>query len=173
MRPRNPDRCKAVAIDGYRLIQEIEISMVSRPEITIRTCGKQVSVSAIIGKDTTTNITLRKIDRAICLLNYNTPCIEKIIEDTDQFLKLGVADSKVVTVTLDTEEQRNQLMSTSFLLPQFRGNTCESCSYVAKLFETDYLDEKLQLTLFHTRSAICVSLKTKVFKKKFLTKDSS
>ena len=154
MRPRNPGRCKAVAIAGYRFTQEIEVDMVPRPEITIGTCGKQVSVSTIIGKDTTTNITLRTIDRVICLLDYTTPCIGQIIEDEDKFLKLGFAESKVVTLTFDSEEQRYQLMSTSFLLLQFCGNTCKSCSNVPKLFETDHLNEKVQLTVFQTRSAI-------------------
>ena len=139
IRPRNPDPCKAVAIDGYRLTQEVEINMVPRPEITISTCGKQVSVSDIIGKDT---ISILTIDRVICLLDYTTPCIGKTIEDEDQFLKQGVTDSKVVTVTFDSEEQRNHLMSTSCLLLQFRGNACKSCSYVAKLFRNKSFKRK-------------------------------
>ena len=133
MRPPNPDRCKAVAINGYRLTMEIEINMVQRPVITMSTCGKQVSFADIIGKETT-EITLRTVDDAICLLEYTTPCIGKTIEDEDQFFKLEVANSRVVTVTFNSEEQRKHLMSTSCLLIQFRGNVCKSCSYTAKLF---------------------------------------
>ena len=96
MCPRNPDRCKAVAIDGYRLTQEIEINIVPRPEITISTCGKQVSVSDI-RKDTTS---LPAIDPVICLLDYTMPCTRKTIKDEDQFLKLGWQTQKLLPLRL-------------------------------------------------------------------------
>ena len=135
VRPPNPDRSKAVAIDGYRLTLEIKINMVPRPVITISTCGREVSFCDIIGKDST-EVTLCTIDKVICLLEYATPCIGQTIssEDEDQFFKLEVVDLRVVTVTSDDGKQHKQLVSTSCLLLRFRGNACKSCCYTAKLF---------------------------------------
>ena len=69
IRPLAPCRSNAVAVDGYSLSLEIKINMVPMPTISISTCGREVSLCNIIGKDNT-EILLRTIDKAMCLLDH-------------------------------------------------------------------------------------------------------
>ena len=130
----NPYPSGPVSIGGYRITMEIKISMVPRPVISISTCGREVPLSEISGLDAT-EISLRRIDEAISLLQCAWPCIGQTIssKDEDELFKLEVADSKVVTVTLENEEHHKQLVSTSCLLLRFRANACKNCTYAAKL----------------------------------------
>ena len=147
IRPLTPCRSNAVAIDGYFLSFEIKINMVPKPTISISTCGREVSLCDIIGKDNT-EISLRTIDEAMCLLEHTSPCIGQQIdnENEDKFLKLEVSDSRVVTVTLDNGEKNQRLVSTSCLLVRFRSNACKRGLYTAKLLRNRSIKRKAKTT---------------------------
>ena len=104
----NPYRSEVVSIDRHRIILQIRISMVPSPIINISTCGREVSFWEIMGENST-EISLRKIDQAILVLEHAMSCIGQTVKRGDESFKLEVAGSKVVTVIMsNSKEQQKQ-----------------------------------------------------------------
>lgn len=140
----NSDRIQPVTIDGRHLTLELKIDMSTTPTITISTCGKEVPLSEIKGVNIT-EITLRSIDEAICLLENASPCIGYAIcsDDESKYFKLEVAGSYAVTVRSGNMECHKRLVSTSCLLFRFRSESCNNCLYIAKLYRNRSSKRKL------------------------------
>lgn len=133
----NPEWCKTLSVDGHRLTSQIKIKMLPKPVLNISTYGKEVSFDEIRGK-ANSELSLRTIDEAICVLTLAMPCVGQNVTDEDekQFLKLEVGGSKLVTVTSDDSNNQQNLISTSCLLMRFRTKSCKHCLYIEKLFRT-------------------------------------
>ena len=140
----NSDRVQPATIDGRHLTLELKIDMSTTPTITISTRGKEVPLSEIKGVNTT-EITLRSIDEAICLLENASPCIGSAIcsDDDSKYLNLEVAESYAVTVGSGNLECHKRLVSTSCLLFRFRSESCNNCLYIAKLYQNRSRKRKL------------------------------
>ena len=140
----NPDHMQPVTINGHHLTLKLKIDVTTTPTITISTYGKEVSLSEIKGENLT-EITLRSIDEAICLVENASPCIGHDIcsDDASEYLRMEVTGSYVVNARSENLKCHKRLVSTSCLLFRFRSKSCNNCLYIAKLYRNRSNKRKL------------------------------
>ena len=133
-----------VTINGHHLTLKLKIDVTTTPTITISTYGKEVSLSEIKGENLT-EITLRSIDEAICLVENASPCIGHDIcsDDASEYLRMEVTGSYVVNARSENLKCHKRLVSTSCLLFRFRSKSCNNCLYIAKLYRNRSNKRKL------------------------------
>ena len=132
-------------VETRRLTFQITVELGSEEVLKFSTCGHELSLSHIctlLCDDS--NVSCSAIDVLITFLERATPCLgQPVPEDTNEYHKVPVCDSRMTSVTLPGtgthEEARLVSLSCTFLSysrPNLITNviSCHECSKIHRLF---------------------------------------
>lgn len=133
-----------VRVETRRLTFQITVELGSEEVLKFSTYGHELSLSHIctlLCDDS--NVSCSAIDVLITFLETATPCLgQPVPEDTNEYLKVPVCNSRVTSVTIPgtaTQEARLVSLSCTFLSysrPNLITNviSCHECSKIHRLF---------------------------------------
>ena len=139
------EQTNEVRVETRRLTFQIAVELGSEKVVKFSTCGHQLSMShtrTLLCDDT--YVSCSAIDVLITFIETATPCLgQPVTEDTNEYLKVPVCNSRVISVSIPgtgtRDETRLVSLSCTFLsysYPNLITNviSCHECSKVHRLF---------------------------------------